>query len=68
MSSARVVLIDDHPVVREGLAISFQQTDDLVICGEASDYYEALEVIEKLQPDVAVMDLSLQGMDIQLQN
>lgn len=62
MSATRVVLIDDHPVVREGLTISFEQTKDLVVCGEASDYYEALDVIEKLQPDVAVMDLSLQGM------
>jgi DNA-binding NarL/FixJ family response regulator len=59
----RIVLVDDHPIVREGLAQLINRSGDLVICGEAADAGEALKAIEALQPDLAVVDISLRGMD-----
>jgi len=56
---ARVLLIDDHPIVRQGLAQLINQESDLQICGEAGDPPEALQCIEMDQPDIALVDLSL---------
>jgi DNA-binding NarL/FixJ family response regulator len=58
----RVFLIDDHTVVRNGLAELLNHTSDLQICGEAASAEEALEKIESSTPDIALVDLTLGEM------
>lgn len=55
----RVFLVDDHPLVREWLTTLINQQNDLVVCGEAEDAPRALRAIENLQPDAAVVDITL---------
>jgi DNA-binding NarL/FixJ family response regulator len=55
----RVFLVDDHPLVREWLTTLINQQNDLVVCGEAEDAPRALQAIENLQPDVAIVDITL---------
>jgi DNA-binding NarL/FixJ family response regulator len=63
----RVLLVDDHPLVRRGLADVIAREPDLELCGEASDVIEALGVLEQCTPDVVVVDLSLKtGHGIEL--
>ena len=57
----RILLIDDHTILRQGLANVLNQQAGLVICGEASSPTEALRAAEQLQPDLALVDLSMQG-------
>jgi DNA-binding NarL/FixJ family response regulator len=57
----KVLVVDDHPIVRMGLASLVNQEKDLLICGEARNAHEALEAIEELQPDVVIVDISLKG-------
>lgn len=57
----RILLVDDHPVVREGVAQRINRQPDLAVCGEAGTASEALQAIAKLQPDLAIVDLSLDG-------
>ena len=59
----RVLLVDDHDVVRLGLRSLLGSAPDVTIVGEASDGREALVLDERLTPDVVVMDLSMAGMD-----
>ena len=58
---SRVFLVDDHPLVREGLANLINQQIDLADCGEAEDSVEALAGIAKNQPNVALIDISLKN-------
>jgi DNA-binding NarL/FixJ family response regulator len=63
----RVFLVDDHPMVREQLAHLIDQQPDLQVCGEAGEVAGALEGIERLRPDIAIVDLSLKnssGLDL----
>ena len=57
----RIFLIDDHPLVREGLANLINGQDDLLICGEAEDSPGAITGIGKTRPDVALVDISLKN-------
>ena len=59
----RVLLVDDHAVVREGLANFLALQDGLEIVGEASDGNEAIEQAQRLGPDVILMDLVMPGLD-----
>ena len=59
----RVLLVDDHTVVRRGLRLVFELEDDLEIVGEAADGREALSQVAALRPDVVVMDLLMPGMN-----
>ncbi len=59
----RVVIVDDHPVVREGLRAVLSATDDLVVVGECGRGEEALRLAIDLTPDVVLMDLRLPGLD-----
>src|SRR5215831_5645811 len=54
-----VFIVDDHPLVREGLTNLINGQNDLIVCGEAKDSAEAIEGIAKERPDVAVIDISL---------
>jgi len=60
---ARVFVVDDHPIVRGGLAQLINQECDLQVCGEAACAATALDGIAALKPDVAVVDLALHGPD-----
>ena len=60
---ARILIVDDHPAVREALTIRLSREPDLEVCGEASDIAEALSAFEATKPDVAVIDISLKGGD-----
>ncbi len=63
----RVLLVDDHPVVCEGLAQRINEEPDLEVCGQARDVHAALEAIETLQPHIAVVDISLgEGSGVEL--
>src|ERR1700712_684263 len=59
----RVVLIDDHPMLREGLAMFLQHQDDADCVGQATDQAAATELLIREQPDVAVVDLALGAED-----
>jgi DNA-binding NarL/FixJ family response regulator len=62
-----VFLVDDHPLVREWLTNLINQQDDLLVCGEAGDAPEALGKIERLKPDIAIVDITLtSGSGLQL--
>jgi DNA-binding NarL/FixJ family response regulator len=56
----RILLVDDHPLVREGVGNLIQQQPDMEVCGEAASEPQALQLIGSVQPDVAVVDLSLE--------
>ena len=55
--------MDDHPVVRQGLALAIGREPDLEVCGEAEHIEEALRLVEGGHPDVVIIDLSLDGED-----
>ena len=57
----RIFLVDDHPLVREGLTNLINRQDDLIVCGEAEDSSEAIGGIARSRPDVAVIDISLKN-------
>ena len=59
----RVLITDDHAIVRTGLAQLLGTTDDLVLVGEAGDGARAIELAAELRPDVVLMDLSMPGVD-----
>jgi DNA-binding NarL/FixJ family response regulator len=56
---SRVFIVDDHPLVREGLTNLINAQDDVMVCGEARDSAEAIDGIAKERPEVAVIDISL---------
>jgi DNA-binding NarL/FixJ family response regulator len=57
----RVLLVDDHPMTREGLAQLIGNQPDLEVCGEAGNAFEALEKIVSLKPDIVLSDITLPG-------
>jgi DNA-binding NarL/FixJ family response regulator len=59
----RVVVADDHHLVRQGLRALLEQDREVEVVGEAATGHEAVELAEKLQPDVVVMDLSMPRLD-----
>lgn len=62
-----VFLVDDHPAIREAIRDRIESTIDMVVCGEAGSSDEAFRQIEELEPDVAVVDISLtdaHGLDL----
>ena len=58
----RVLLVDDHPILRSGLKLLLGAEPDLVVVGEANAGREAIELTERLRPDVVVMDISMPGL------
>jgi DNA-binding NarL/FixJ family response regulator len=64
---ARILLVDDHAIVRHGLALLLSKHPEFSVCGEAGSYDDALVVADKLKPDVAVVDITLKdrsGLDL----
>jgi DNA-binding NarL/FixJ family response regulator len=57
----RVLIIDDHAVLREGLTLVINLQPDLLVCGEAGNVTEGLQAVATAQPDIALIDLSLMG-------
>jgi DNA-binding NarL/FixJ family response regulator len=56
-----VLIVDDHPVVREGLVMNLATQPDLEVCGEAEDLVGALAILTSARPDVAIIDISLKN-------
>jgi NarL family two-component system response regulator YdfI len=59
----RVLAVDDHLIVREGLRLILETADDITLVGEAADGAGALRLADELEPDVVLMDLRMPGMD-----
>jgi len=62
-SSIRLLIVDDHPVVRDGLTGMFASAPEVEVVGQAGDGSEAVRLAQVLQPDVILMDLRMPGMD-----
>lgn len=63
----KVLIVDDHPLVREGLTDLINKEKDIVVCGWAKDIPQTIKAIEKLKPDVVTVDISLEkasGLDL----
>jgi DNA-binding NarL/FixJ family response regulator len=63
----RILIVDDHPLVRESLTTLIQQQPELLVCGEAGTQDEAMAAIEASSPDLAIVDISLSrgsGLDL----
>jgi len=55
----RILVVDDHPILREGLLQSINRESDLMVCGEAENAHQALGAISKLKPDLVLVDITL---------
>ncbi len=62
-AKTRVLLVDDHPTMREGLIRVLEREVDLTVCGEAESIPQALAAIESVRPDLAIVDISLAGQN-----
>jgi DNA-binding NarL/FixJ family response regulator len=60
---SKVFVVDDHPLIRQGLATIINRESDLTICGEADDASMAMQSIATTQPDILIVDISLNGPD-----
>jgi DNA-binding NarL/FixJ family response regulator len=60
---SRILLVDDHPLVRERLAEIINREKDLVICGDAEDRHQALQVAKACRPDLVIVDITLKSSD-----
>jgi DNA-binding NarL/FixJ family response regulator len=62
-NKTQVLIVDDHPVVRDGLTTIINNERDMNVCGEAEDAHQALKTVTELKPDVVVVDISLKSSD-----
>jgi two-component system, NarL family, response regulator LiaR len=62
-SNIRVLIVDDHEILRMGLAVFLESQDDFVLVGEAGDGLQAIKLCDQLQPDVVLMDIMMPVMD-----
>lgn len=61
--NVRVMIVDDHPIVRNGIAFSLLAFDDILLVGEAANGEDAVRICGELSPDVVLMDMIMPGMD-----
>src|SRR5215211_270583 len=61
MAMIRVVLVDDHPIVRSGIRYLLEKTSDIVVVGETGEGSEAIGLIDELAPDVVLLDMEMPG-------
>ncbi len=59
----RILLVDDHPLLREGLAQRLSMEPDMAVCGQAADAGEAIRALEQTQPDLMIVDIAIPGRD-----
>jgi DNA-binding NarL/FixJ family response regulator len=59
----KILIVDDHPVLRRGLASMIESEPDLAVCGEATTCQAALDAIQQSKPDLVIVDLGLEGSD-----
>jgi DNA-binding NarL/FixJ family response regulator len=62
-SKAKIFLVDDHPIVRQGLTVLINREPDMEVCGEADNAPAAMQGLAAAQPDAALIDISLEGPD-----
>jgi DNA-binding NarL/FixJ family response regulator len=60
---SKVLVVDDHPIVRQGLTLLINREPDLIVCGEAEDAHTAMLSLTVTRPDILVVDISLNGPD-----
>src|SRR6202140_938181 len=63
VTKKRILVVDDHPIVRQGLALLINREPDLVVCGEAEEATGAMHVLASAKPDILIVDISLNGPD-----
>jgi two-component system, NarL family, response regulator LiaR len=63
MKKIRIILVDDHTVVREGLALILSKQPDIEIVGQADDGVDAVELVKKIKPDVVLLDMQMPRQD-----
>jgi len=63
VAKKRILVVDDHPIVRQGLALLINRESDMVVCGEAEEAMGAIHVLASSRPDVLIVDISLNGPD-----
>ncbi|MGA6984914.1 MAG: response regulator transcription factor [Terriglobales bacterium] len=63
VTKKRILVVDDHPVVRQGLALLINREPDLVVCGEAEEAMGAMHILASARPDILIVDISLSGPD-----
>jgi len=63
VAKKRILVVDDHPIVRQGLALLINREPDLLVCGEAEEASGAMHVLASAKPDVLILDISLNGPD-----
>jgi DNA-binding NarL/FixJ family response regulator len=57
---AKIIIVDDHPIVRQGLENLINHESDLVVCGQAENAHEAMDVLSTLNPDMVIVDITLE--------
>jgi DNA-binding NarL/FixJ family response regulator len=62
-NKTQVLIVDDHPVIRDGLATIINHERDMNVCGQADDAHQALKAVTELKPDVVIADISLKSSD-----
>ena len=63
MAEIRILIVDDHEMVRNGLSVMMEREEDFTVVGQAQNGREAVELVSKLRPDVVLMDLRMPEMD-----
>jgi DNA-binding NarL/FixJ family response regulator len=58
-----VLVVDDHPLLRQGLALLINQQQDMQVCGEAEEAHAAMQAVTRCRPDIMILDISLNGPD-----